>query len=445
VPGRIALLSPPIGNGNLGDEATVAAVIQALRRRRPADEIYVVCPNPSDTSSRHGVRTRPIASGVSRWRPPAPTAKVRPPGLPPAMHGCTGTILGRLPRIARTLRRLSAAPRVALRAVRDAWFLASAVHELRGTRALIVTGSGIVSDHFGGPANFPLTLFRWAVAARLAGARVAVLSVGAGPLTSPLSRWLVRSALSLATYCSARDETSRAILQDLLPNRPVPLVPDLAHGLAVTGGRRTLPTDHQVVAVNAFPHFDPRYWPVADAGRYARYLERLGALVAWLLRRRYRVTLFPTQLRADPPVLRELRREVLRFAGEEHDRDLIEPPISTVEDLLACLASADFVVATRFHGILLSLRLGKPVLALSNHHKMTELMNDMEQSDYVLDIDQFTPESAAERFDHLVQNAPAIRAELLARASARQAAVERQYDTVLALLAMPSTGAADAA
>src|SRR5215475_5203435 len=57
---RIALLSAPIGNGNLGDEATVAAVIQNLRRRYPTATIYAFSANPDDTRKRHGISAFPI-------------------------------------------------------------------------------------------------------------------------------------------------------------------------------------------------------------------------------------------------------------------------------------------------------------------------------------------------------------------------------------------------
>ncbi len=53
--------------------------------------------------------------------------------------------------------------------------------------------------------------------------------------------------------------------------------------------------------------------------------------------------------------------------------EMLEKPILTVEDLISTLYTMDLVVATRFHGILMSfLMMEKPVLATSNHHKMSE-------------------------------------------------------------------------
>jgi polysaccharide pyruvyl transferase WcaK-like protein len=429
---RIALLSPPIGNGNLGDEAIVVATLQGLRDRCPDCDLYVVCPNPEDTQTRHGVAARPIAP-ASGPRPsptpasaPGPSASGRPqPGI--------RAVVRRWPALVRTLKFLARPWEVARRLAHDLVFFAAAVRELRETRVLILTGSGVLSDHFGGPKNFPLTILRWTLAARLAGARVVFLSVGAGPLTAPLSRALVRGALKLVSYCSVRDVTSRTLLQPLMPRRPLLVVPDLAHGLNLSTVPQPPARPRPLVAINAFPHYDPRYWPVADAGRYQHYVSRLARFVSWLLENKYRILLVPTQLRADTRVLADLL-DVLQASGGACRHAILTPRITGLDDLVSSLAEADLVVATRFHALLLALRLGRPAIALSNHHKMTDLMTAMGQADYVLDIDQFTPDVLRERFQRLESQAPAIQAELVQRAAALRAAVDHQFETVLALL-----------
>jgi polysaccharide pyruvyl transferase WcaK-like protein len=56
---RIALLNH-IGGGNLGDDATVDAVIQNIRARWPKAEICAITMNPADTENRHGVAAYPV-------------------------------------------------------------------------------------------------------------------------------------------------------------------------------------------------------------------------------------------------------------------------------------------------------------------------------------------------------------------------------------------------
>ncbi len=51
---------------------------------------------------------------------------------------------------------------------------------------------------------------------------------------------------------------------------------------------------------------------------------------------------------------------------------LQEPTVQTLSDLIATLRGLDLIVSGRFHGILLGLRLGKPVLALGHQCKIEE-------------------------------------------------------------------------
>src|ERR1700683_3373216 len=56
---KIGLLNH-IGWGNLGDDATEAAVMQNIKKRWPDAEISLFSMNPPDTRSRHGVAAYPI-------------------------------------------------------------------------------------------------------------------------------------------------------------------------------------------------------------------------------------------------------------------------------------------------------------------------------------------------------------------------------------------------
>ena len=61
-PKRIGLLEH-FGTGNLGDDATVAAVLQQIRRRWPDVSITGLSLDPSDSEARHGIPCYPIRQG----------------------------------------------------------------------------------------------------------------------------------------------------------------------------------------------------------------------------------------------------------------------------------------------------------------------------------------------------------------------------------------------
>ena len=87
-----------------------------------------------------------------------------------------------------------------------------AIKRTRGLNALIVPGTGILDDFQEGPFGMPLVLFGWCLAARLAGARILFVSIGAGPIDHPLSRWLMTSSVAMADYRSYRDDLSKRFM-----------------------------------------------------------------------------------------------------------------------------------------------------------------------------------------------------------------------------------------
>jgi polysaccharide pyruvyl transferase WcaK-like protein len=417
----------PAGKGNLGDEALLASAIQNVRLRVPDAEILALTGNPGDTRTRHGV------DAISTGAGPALAAGGRSGPAPPK-NGSLRSGLKRIPGLPAVVRIARAPIRGAVNVAREVGALAHALDRLRGTRLLVVPGSGVLSDHFGGPMNLPYTLWKWCVAARLAGARIVFLSMGAGPLDSRLSRWFVKRSLNWSDYRSLRDESSKRIVDRMGVRAPTPLYPDLAHSLRLPSvPRRAADGPAREIGVNPFPQYDPRYWPVQDAGSYRLYLDRLAAFCVTLLRRGARLHLFPTQLRSDTPVVAELRDAIVRAMPEAGERVLV-PRVETIEDLTAVLDGVDLVVATRFHGILLALMRARPVLAVSNHHKMTELMVAAGQADYVLPIDGLDPQILLERFVALEAARASIEAALGQRMAEFDRRLAEQYDAALSSL-----------
>jgi polysaccharide pyruvyl transferase WcaK-like protein len=336
-----------------------------------------------------------------------------------------------LPVIYPVLKAIRAAATSVLDFLDEAKFLVTSFTRLKGTDLLIVPGSGVLSDHFGGPLNFPYTLLKWSLLAKVSQTRLAFLSVGAGPLNSPLSRRLVKYSLSVARYRSYRDITSKRLLDNLGVPTTAPVLPDLAASLRIDS-TPSRPNNHRpIVGINAFPYFDPRYWPVSDTAKYQRYITTLTSFTSWLIHNNYKVFFFPTQIRADTLVIQDVKNLLTESGDLDLRNSLLEFPIHDVADLTARLAAIDLVVATRFHAILLSFLVNKPVLALSNHHKMADLMADMGQSQYLLDINTFFCESLIERFTTLKSNSETVKRQVAYRISEYRRALDRQYDILL--------------
>ncbi len=414
---RIGILGH-VGNGNLGDEAIIAALVQSLRDRCPGAELRAFTVNPEDTAERHGIPAFPL-----RRRPPSgPTTAGPDPG-----------------RVRRWVRRWPLVRRVAsgLRrgldllpdSLRELWFLASCHRRLREVDLLIVAGSGQLFDGFGGSWTHPYALFKWSLLGRLSGARVVFLSVGAGPINARLSRFFIRRALGMAAYHSYRDESSRALIESLGVRGPHPVVPDLAFSLRVPRGSAQ-PRQRPVVGINPMAYAAPHYWPVPDSKAYTAYVGKLAELARWLVGRGYSVRFFASQIRADVPVVDEILVRIRSAEPGVLDHIAFEP-VSDLPRLIAQIEASDIVVATRYHGILLSCLAGRPVLALSYHRKSFDLMAALGQSDYVLDVLESDLDGLVQGFTRLEASRDVVRERLHQRLPAHQAALARQYEAIL--------------
>src|SRR3989304_7630672 len=167
--------------------------------------------------------------------------------------------------------------------------------------------------------------------------------------------------------------------------------PDLAYGLTVnrdiTIEKRG---DHSIVGISPMAYLDPRCWPNSNKDYYECYIKKVAALSLWLTQREYIVSFFPSQLKMDPPVIQDVKRAMENMETAIRWEHIVEPPVTSVEDLVKALSNCYFVVASRFHGVILAHLMHKPVIALSYHEKIDMLMDDVGHSDYCLDINNFS-------------------------------------------------------
>ncbi len=410
-----------IGNGNLGDEAIFASVIENIRERIPEVALYGFTIRPEDTEARHAIPAFPIRRLPSR----SAAAASRTPA--PAMNRAPAERrLGWLRDLLRPVRR--AAGYVPL-AFGEAVFLARSWRSLPPLDLLIVAGSQQLNDYVGGPWAFPYTLFKWAALARLRGARVAVVSVGAGPIDTWLGRRFIRGVLSMADCRSYRDERSLRLIEGEMRVPGIhALAPDLVFGLHAPRLPAPAHGARPVVAINPLPLFHGGYWHEGDESVYRGYVDTLARFAEWLVARGYQIHFFPTQLRVDPGVIRDVR-EAMPSGAREHAPEI---RVASMEDLWNVLAGARFAVATRYHGILFSLLAGKAVLALAYHGKSRDLMSMAGQARFALDAEASNFDALCERFAALETERGAVEAEIAASVPALSALVAGQFDALCA-------------
>jgi polysaccharide pyruvyl transferase WcaK-like protein len=114
----------------------------------------------------------------------------------------------------------------------------------------------------------------------------------------------------------------------------------------------------------------------------------------------------------DTPYLERLASQV-RTATAAAGSDAVVSVFDESRDMLAqrgLFASADFVVAGRYHPAVFALSAGVAQLCIPYEHKATGVLQLAGLSDVVVPIDEVTPESLVAAARHVVDNADGIRA-----------------------------------
>lgn len=429
------------GNRNLGDEASIQSLVQGLRRHAPDARLYGFSLDPMDTAIRYTMPAYPLkraarsaavtaVTGLDAGELTRPSVGREPADGEPRDTRRTPRWrrrLKRLPGLRPTGRLLRAFAKGAAAVIGEIRFIRRSLPVLGDLDLLVIAGSNQLEDKFGGVRGFPYTLLKWVFMARLRGVRVCFVCVGAGRTHHAASRWMISRAVERADYIVFRDEPSRALVFGDAPRGAV--CPDLAHGLARPESTAA-PTDRRVpdgrvIGINPMPVFDPRYWPVADGRAYQRYVRCMAEISRRLANDGHRVIYFAMQP-VDDRTIAEVRGALAPSMADA--TEVVQA--MDVAELLAALARTDAVIATRFHGVLLSLVARRPVLAIAYERKTLDLMRGFGLGTYGVTLGNESPERLYTTVRQLLADERVL--PILDRESRRcRLALEAQYDRIL--------------
>ena len=415
------------GTLNLGNECTLAAAVDNLRRKLPSAGLICICTEPVDAAARH--RLPAVAINGVRDRHEVPDPRLQSEAA--------------LSRTSRVLRRLFREAGDWLRVLR----LASSFD------ALLITGTGIITDHGEGALGLPYELFKWSICTRLRRRELLFLSVGVKSIATPLGAFFLKSALHLADYRCYRDAHSRQVLQTLrFRAERDRILPDLAFALPVisVAPQASAPTPgaaaRRIVAVGVFNYRERGRAGGADRQRYEGYLESLAGLILRLLQQGWAVRVIVGDAAYDPPVCLDLRARLLALGCDPDKEVFQDEPADSFQMLLGRLAPVEFVIATRFHNVLFALLLGKPVISLSYEEKNEALMRQMGLERYCQSLDSLDLEHLMRQFTELQEAAEQLRPLIRERAASKRRRLDEEFDSIVARLggAPPAGGSARA-
>ena len=159
-----------LGSGNIGNDASMEAVLGYLRTDHPGAVVDAMCTGAEVVAGRYGIPANPLF-----WYH-------RYEGRVPVMAAIPLKVLGKGLDIVRTA----------------AW--------VRRHEAVIVPGMGVLEASLPlRPWEFPYAMFLLSASGRLFNTKVALVSVGAGRINQRMTRWLFNGAARLAFYRSYRN------------------------------------------------------------------------------------------------------------------------------------------------------------------------------------------------------------------------------------------------
>jgi polysaccharide pyruvyl transferase WcaK-like protein len=421
-PKKIGLLDH-MGGGNLGDDTTQTAVMDNIKRRWPDSVICGFSMNPPDTQSRHGIPAYAIRRKT--WITPC-QSKNSEAGFKDRVKSALSEhriFLG----ILRTINDVVIRIRGAL--FSEFIFLAGSFQVIRTFDILIISGGGQLLDSWGGPWQFPYTIFKWILLAKLSGVKCYFLNVGAGPLQHPLSKFFVKRALLLADYVSFRDQKSKALAREVGFTGKAQVFPDCVYALDVRSFNTSWieTRDVPIVGISPMAYCDPRRYYISDPLIYEDLVRKLAQFGSWLSHR-YCLTLFSTDIWFDANTVADLDAALKNETDMDDTRLLKRDRIMTTEELLSQMSSMDYIITCRFHGVIFAHLMNIPVIALSHHPKVTAQMSDFGLSEYCLDIRTFDQELLRTTFSRMVSDKDRIKALMEEKVALYRNALTTQFD-----------------
>ncbi|MGC9542425.1 polysaccharide pyruvyl transferase family protein [Streptomyces sp. UG1] len=386
-----------LGSGNLGNDGSLEAVLGYLRAEHPEAVVDALCGGPEVVSTRYGIPATRLNWYSGEYRTASSAGAIAGKGL------------GKLVDAVRTA----------------AW--------VRRHDVVIVPGMGVLEATLPlRPWGFPYSLFLLCASGRLFRTRVALVSVGASPISHRATRALVRWSARLATYRSFRGAMSREAMRAMgVDTARDEVYPDLT--FALPNPRASAPADPPgpvCVGVMAFHGGNDERARAEEIHR--RYLDGTTRFVRALV---------------------EDGRPVRLLIGDELDApvvaavlDAVDSPLVTaaeatsLADLMKEAAAADAVVATRYHNLVCAVKVGTPTLALSYSAKSDVLMAEMGLDAYCHPAREVDADRLLEQFRALEKRSAELRRTLAERNLAAVRRVEHQFTALTASL-LPATEA----
>ena len=381
------------GIDNFGNDASMEAMLDFLKRECPDAQVTVICPQPDVIERTHSI----------------PTIRTN--------------LLGRSGRLFWLFDRLL------LRVPRTVSLLLSTIGKAREMDVLIVAGGGVLEEPTHRLSRMHWTLALWCTAARMSGKKIAFVSIGAAPINNALVRRLLTTAFGMAHYKSFRDENSRQCMIQFfgVDVEGVPVYPDIAFGLPEPSGLLPAsPRNDDSLCIGLGPM---SLWGWYGEDVHKSYVDKLVDCALLLARSGYRIRLMVAD-KADYRAVDDIIRLIMAKAPELLGDKIIADHIVCTQDLMRQIVLTDVVICSRYHHLAYALKLGKPVIGIGYSPKQRALLEEVGLGKFIQAADRLDVALLQEQFIELLKDRKTHELAI-EQANARFRDLRRQQEAIL--------------
>ena len=349
-----------LGAWNTGNDASMESVLAYLRSHHDNASIDVMCAGPERVTELYGI---PAVSLFWHQR-------------------YEGTASGAAKLALKVLGKGIDAFRTA------AW--------VRRHDVVIVPGAGVLEASLPlWPWGLPYALFVLTASGKVFRTRVALVSVGAGPIKQPVTRWLSNAAAQLAFYRSYRDAGAREAMRERgLDFEQDRVFPDLVFALPTPPASSTSsapelsPSNTNLVGFGVMDFHGSNNDRKRAHAIYTEYVTQMKQLLLWLIDSGRSVRLFVGDANgSDDAVVKSLLADIHLLRPDLDPSRIACEAVSTFSDLMVAMQRVDVVIAMRYHNLVCALKLCKPTLSIGYSPKHDVLMASMGLQKYCQSVE----------------------------------------------------------
>jgi polysaccharide pyruvyl transferase WcaK-like protein len=192
-----------------------------------------------------------------------------------------------------------------------------------------------------------------------------------------------------------------------------------------------------VVVLSPMAFAKPVNWPAPDRALHDRYVRETAKLLSALCKRGCFVVVACSSRGDDESVIPDIVENLDEETKKKIQGQIHFPRIESWRELISTLRDSDYLIASRLHGAIFGFISQTPVIAISFASKVDWVLEYLHQSEYRLDIRDFTAEDVLRVLDRIqagrvavVEQIETCRRQILASSSSTY-----QYD-LLARLAL---------